>query len=246
MLTGKLALITGANRGIGKAIAITLGKAGATIVGVSFAQEHIDEINAFIKEENLKGQGFIMDVADSNSITSAIEAIVSAYGSMPDILINNAGITRDNLVLRMSEEEWNAVVTTNLNSVFKLSKICIRDMIKKRWGRIVSIASVVGITGNAGQANYSAAKAGVIALSKSLAKEVASRNVTVNAIAPGFIETEMTKKLSQAQRDAILNTVPMQRPGMPEDIANAVLFLVSDNASYITGTVLNVSGGMVT
>ncbi len=244
-LNGKIALVTGANRGIGKAIAIALGNMGATIIGVSFAPSHIDEINAFIKEHGFKGEGFLMDVSKIASIDEAMDAITKAYGA-PDVLVNNAGITRDNLVLRMSTDEWEQVINTNLNSVFHLSKICIKSMIKKRWGRIVNIASIVGIIGNAGQANYSASKAGVIALTKSLAKEVGARNVTVNAIAPGFIETEMTKQLSDEQKEAHLAHVPMRRPGYPQDVANAVSFLVSEWADYITGQTLNVDGGMVT
>jgi len=242
-LNNKVALITGANRGIGKAISIALGKMGATIIGVSFASSHIDEINAFVKEHGLKGEGFLMDVSKTSSIEEAMEAIIKAYGA-PDILINNAGITRDNLVLRMSDDEWEQVINTNLNSVFHLSKICIKSMIKKRWGRIVSIASVVGVIGNAGQANYSASKAAIIAFSKSLAQEVGSRNVTVNTIAPGFIETEMTKQLTTEQKDAHLMHIPMKRPGQPEDVANAVKFLVSEWADYITGQTIHVNGGM--
>ena len=243
-LLGKVALITGANRGIGKAISITLGKAGATIIGVSFAPEHIDEINSFIQEYTLNGQGFIMDVTKIDSIEAAMANITQTYG-YPSILINNAGITRDNLILRMSQAEWDEVISTNLNSVFTLSKLCVRNMIKNRWGRIVNMASVVGMTGNAGQANYAASKAGVIAFTKSLAQEVASRGVTVNAVAPGYIDTAMTGQLSETIREAILNSIPMKRPGQPQDIADTVAFLVSDAASYITGVTIPVCGGMV-
>jgi 3-oxoacyl-[acyl-carrier protein] reductase len=241
-LDGKTALITGANRGIGKAISIALGNMGATIIGVSFAPSHIDEINAFIKEHNFKGEGFLMDVAKTASIEESFAQINKSYN--PDILVNNAGIARDNLVMRMSSEEWEQVITTNLSSVFYVSKLCIRSMLKKRWGRIISIASVVGVIGNAGQANYSASKAGIIAFTKSLAQEVGSRNVTVNAIAPGYIESEMTKQLTEEQRNAHLTHVPMKRPGQPEDVANAVAFLASPWADYITGQTIHVNGGM--
>jgi 3-oxoacyl-[acyl-carrier protein] reductase len=242
-LSGKVALITGANRGIGKAIAVALGKQGATIVGVTNIPEGIEEINAFCKELGFKGQGFLMDVSDVNSVDQVVEEITKIYGA-PTILVNNAGIARDNLMLRMKVDEWQAVLDTNLNSVFYLSRACLKGMVKARWGRIINMASVVGVTGNPGQANYTAAKAGVIAFTKTLAMEVGSRNITVNAIAPGFIETSMTQKLTQEQRDAYLNTVPLKRVGQPEDIAKATAFLVSDDASYITGITLHVNGGM--
>jgi 3-oxoacyl-[acyl-carrier protein] reductase len=242
-LENKVALVTGAGRGIGKAIAIELGKQGATVIGVDIDQDTARQIDAYIKEFGLKGKGLVMDVTNQDSINSALEVIRSDYGP-PAILINNAGITRDNLMLRMKAEEWNAVIETNLNSAFKVSQSCLRDMVKARWGRIISIASIVAFIGNAGQANYSAAKGGLISFSKSLAQEVASRNITVNTIAPGFINTKMTQALSDEQRNSLLNLIPVRKIGQPEDVANAVAFLASNKASYITGTTLHVNGGM--
>lgn len=242
-LENKIALITGAGRGIGKAIAIELGKQGATVIGADINQDIAQQIDAYIKEFSLKGRGLVMDVTNQDSINSALEVICSNY-SPPAILVNNAGITRDNLMLRMKAEEWNAVIETNLNSVFRVTQSCLRDMIKARWGRIISIASIVAFIGNAGQANYSAAKGGLVSFGKSLAQEVASRNITVNTIAPGFINTKMTQALSDEQRNSLLNLIPMKKIGQPEDVANAVAFLASDKASYITGTTLHVNGGM--
>ncbi len=242
-LENKIALVTGAGRGIGKAIAIELGKQGATVIGVDINQDAAQQVDAYVKEFGLKGQGLVMNVTDQNSINTALDIIRSNY-SPPAILINNAGITRDNLMLRMKAEEWNAVIETNLNSVFKVSQSCLRDMIKARWGRIISIASIVAFVGNAGQANYSAAKGGLIAFSKSLAQEIASRGITVNTVAPGFINTKMTQALSEEQRNALLNLIPMRKIGQPEDVANAVTFLASQRAAYITGATLHVNGGM--
>lgn len=243
-LLNKIVLVTGASRGIGKAIAVELAQQGATLIGVDYCEEYANTITAFLKELGLKGEGFVMDVTKQDSIDSALEKIVAAYGA-PSILINNAGITRDNLMLRMSQEEWEQVINTNLTSVFRMCRACIRDMVKARWGRIINMASVVAVIGNAGQANYSASKAGIVAFGKSLALEVASRNITVNTIAPGYIETEMTKKLSPAQQEGLLATVPMKRPGQPDDIAKVVKFLVSDDAAYITGQTIHVNGGML-
>jgi len=242
-LKDKVAFITGAARGIGKAIAVELGKRGATVIGADINQEMTDQIDAYVKEHGFAGQGVIMNVTERDSIDTALETIRSAYGA-PAILVNNAGITRDNLMLRMKESEWNAVINTNLSSVFKVSQACLRDMLKARWGRIISIASVVGLIGNAGQANYAAAKAGLIALSKSLAQEVASRGITVNMVAPGFIDTKMTQSLTDQQRETLANLIPMRKIGLPFDIANAVAFLVSPSSSYITGETINVNGGM--
>jgi len=242
-LQDKVALVTGASRGIGKVILERLAKDGAIAIGVDYSEEYANTISVSLKELGFKGEGFVMDVTKQDSIENCMEEIIKKYGS-PSILINNAGITRDNLMLRMSQEEWDQVIATNLTSVFRLSRVCIRDMVKARFGRIVNIASVVGYTGNAGQANYSATKAGVVAFGKTLALEVASRNITVNSIAPGFIETDMTKKLSDEQREKLMSIVPMKRMGQPNDIANAVGFLVSDAASYITGTTIHVNGGM--
>lgn len=242
-LQNKVALVTGAGRGIGQVIALQLAKAGAIVVGVDYSEEYAKNTSSSLKEFGLKGQGFVMDVTKQESIENAMTQIIKEYGA-PNILVNNAGITRDNLMMRMSQEEWDQVIATNLTSVFRLSRICIRDMVKARWGRVINIASVVAYIGNAGQANYSASKAGIVAFSKSLALEVASRNITVNCIAPGFIETDMTKKLTSEQREKLLSTVPAKRIGQPEDIANAVAFLTSEEASYITGTTIHVNGGM--
>lgn len=242
-LKNKIALVTGASRGIGKAIAIELGKAGATIIGADIDAEKAAEIDLFLKEHNLTGRGIVLDVTSQNSLDEALTLIKNQYGS-PEILINNAGITRDNLAMRMKSEEWNAVIETNLNAVFKVSQACLRDMIKARSGRIINISSVVAATGNFGQSNYTAAKAGVIAFGKSLAREVATRGITVNTISPGYIETAMTQKLTAEQKQAILSNVPLQRVGLPEDIAYAVVFLASARANYITGTTLHINGGM--
>jgi 3-oxoacyl-[acyl-carrier protein] reductase len=243
-LKEKVALITGASRGIGKAIAIELGNMGATVIGADINNELVYEIDSYIKDKKFNGQGVVMDVTNQESIDKALEIIKKNY-AVPLILINNAGITRDNLMLRMKNEEWDAVINTNLNSIFRVTKACLKDMVKARWGRIVSIASIVGVSGNAGQANYSAAKAGLIAFSKSLAQEVASRGITVNSIAPGFIDTKMTQVLSNEQRELLLKNIPMRKIGIPEDIAGAVSFLVSSKASYITGATIHVNGGML-
>lgn len=242
-LENKIALITGAGRGIGKAIAIQLAKDGTTVVGVDYTEELANNITEYLQELGLPGEGYVMDVTKSESITNALEKITKKYGAI-NVLVNNAGITRDNLMLRMSQEEWDQVIATNLTAIFNISRICIRDMIKTRWGRIINIASVVAYAGNPGQANYCASKGGLISLSKSLAIEVGSRNITVNCIAPGFIETDMTKKLSTEQREKLLAIVPMKRIGTPEDVAYAVSFLASDGAAYITGATIHVNGGM--
>lgn len=242
-LQNKVALVTGAGRGIGKTIAIRLAQAGAIVAGVDYNDESAKNISLFLGELGLKGKGFVMDVTKQETIENAMEQITAEYGA-PNILVNNAGITRDNLIMRMSQEEWDQVIATNLSSLFRLCRICIRDMVKARWGRIINIASVVAFSGNAGQANYAAAKGGMVSLSKSLAIEIASRNITVNCIAPGFIETDMTKKLTDEQREKLLSKVPAKRLGQPEDVANAVAFLASEEASYITGTTMHVNGGM--
>lgn len=242
-LKGKVALVTGAGRGIGKAIATELGKMGATIAAADYNEEYVKNISLFFKEIQIEGEGFVMNVTDQNSIEQALIKIKEKFGA-PNILINNAGVTRDNLFLRMSQEEWDQVIQTNLTSIFRLTHACIRDMIKARYGRVISITSVVAFTGNPGQANYSASKAGVVAFSKSLAKEVASRGITVNCVAPGFIETDMTQKLSEEQRTMLLGTIPMKKPGSIEDVAKAVGFLASDDAGYITGETIHVNGGM--
>lgn len=243
-LNGKVALVTGAYRGIGLAIADELAKAGAKVAACDINLDFAGELTKHFQELGLEGKGYCMNVNEKDSIASALEEITNTYGN-PNIVVNNAGITKDNLLMRMSDEEWRQVIETNLSSVFLISRSCVRNMLKARWGRIVNIASVVGITGNAGQCNYSASKGGIIAFTKSLARELGSRNITVNAIAPGFIETAMTKKLDPCLRDEMLKTIPLNRVGMPEDIAKAVLFLVSNDAAYITGTTLHVDGGMV-
>ena len=242
-LQNKVALVTGASRGIGRAIAIELAKSGATVIGVNRNEEHVKEFTEYFTAQGFKGQAFSMDMLKNESIENTLAEIVKIYGA-PNILINNAGVTRDNLMMRMSQNEWDDVINANLNAVFRLCRLCIRDMVKARYGKIVNITSVVAHTGNPGQSNYCAAKAGLTAFSRALAIEVASRNITVNCIAPGYIETDMTRKLTDAQREAITSTIPMKRAGQPEDIANAVAFLISDKASYITGTTLHVNGGM--
>ena len=239
----KIALVTGASRGIGQAIALALGHEGATVIGTATTQEGADKISQALKSANIKGCGLVLNVTDRDSIDTTFKTIKERFG-MPAILVNNAAVTQDNLMLRMKDDEWDKVIETNLNAVFRLSKICLRDMLKAHWGRIINIGSVVGSTGNPGQVNYSAAKAGLLGFTKALAQEVGSRNITVNAIAPGFIDTDMTKNLPEDQRKLLLDRVPLQRLGQPEDIAAAVVFLASNAASYITGQTLHVNGGM--
>ena len=243
MFNGELALVTGASRGIGRACALALGRAGAKVVGTATSQGGADAIDAYLAEAGIAGQGMVLDVGDAASIEAFLEAVDAGFGA-PYVLVNNAGITRDNLLLRMKEEEWQAVIQTNLTSVFRLSKAVLRGMMKQRKGRIINIASVVGVIGNPGQANYCAAKAGIIGFTKSLAREVGSRNITANTVAPGFIDTDMTKALTEEQRGAMLANVPLARLGLPDDIAAAVLFLASPGASYVTGETLHVNGGM--
>ena len=242
-LDGEIALISGASRGIGQAVALNLGRSGATVIGTATSAAGADKISAYLSEQNIKGMGLVLDVADPAAVDGVVENINKEFGA-PTILINNAGITRDNLLMRMKEEEWSDIITTNLTSVFRLSKACLRGMMKARKGRIISIASVVGVTGNPGQANYAAAKAGIIGFTKSLAREVASRNITVNAVAPGFIDTDMTRGLPEDQKQQLLQQIPLQRLGQAEEIAAAVAFLASANAAYITGLTLHVNGGM--
>lgn len=243
MLDGQIALVTGASRGIGRAIALSLGAAGATVVGTATSESGAAAISEALAAANIKGVGMRLDVTDSESIAGVLKAIKEQFGA-PGILVNNAGITRDNLLMRMKDEEWDSIIDTNLTSIFRLSKAVLRDMMKARAGRIVNIASVVGSTGNPGQANYAAAKAGMIGFTKSLAREVGSRGITVNCVAPGFIDTDMTRELPDAQREALLAGIPLARLGAPEEIAGAVTFLVSDAAAYITGETLHVNGGM--
>jgi 3-oxoacyl-[acyl-carrier protein] reductase len=243
MLEQDIALVTGASRGIGRAIALALGKEGATVIGTATRAEGAAHIDAAFKEAGAKGRGIVLNVTDADGIDKAIAAIEAKEGA-PTILVNNAGITRDNLLLRMKAEDWQAILDTNLSSVFRLSKACLRGMMKQRRGRIISIASVVGLIGNAGQANYAAAKAGIIGFSKSLAREVGSRGITVNVVAPGFIETDMTRKLSEEQRAALLGPIALGRLGSVDDVAAAVVFLASSGAGYVTGETLHVNGGM--
>ena len=239
-LSGKIALVTGASRGIGKAIAEKLVACGATVIGTATTEKGAEAISQYLGQN---GKGLALNVTDEASIESVISTIKAEFGDI-DILVNNAGITRDNLLMRMKEDEWQDILDTNLTSVFRLSKALMRTMMKKRYGRIITIGSVVGTMGNAGQANYAAAKAGLIGFSKSLAREVASRGITVNVVAPGFIETDMTAALTDEQKALTLAQVPVGRLGQPTEIANAVAFLASDEASYITGETLHVNGGM--
>ena len=240
-LTGDIALVTGASRGIGQAIALGLGQAGAIVHGTATTAAGAERITEYLNEQGIKGEGKVLDVANPDSI----KTLVSSFGKeMPSILVNNAGITRDTLLMRMSEDDWQSVINANLTGVYRLSKACLRAMMKARYGRIISISSVVGATGNAGQVNYSATKAGVIAFSKSLAQEVGSRGITVNAVAPGFIDTDMTRGLSEAQRSAILQQIPLNRLGEAKEVASSVVFLASKIAAYVTGETLHVNGGM--
>jgi 3-oxoacyl-[acyl-carrier protein] reductase len=243
MLNQDIALVTGATRGIGKAIALALGKAGATVIGTATKSEGAEQISAYLKADGVKGKGMVLNVADPAQIDASLKALVAEFGD-PTILVNNAGITRDTLLLRMKDEDWNAVIETDLTSVFRLSKACLRGMMKARRGRIISIASVVGASGNPGQANYCAAKAGIMGFTRSLAQEVGSREITVNTVAPGFIDTDMTRALSEEQRTGLLQKIPLARLGAPEDIAQTVLFLASPGAGYITGETIHVNGGM--
>jgi 3-oxoacyl-[acyl-carrier protein] reductase len=243
MLENEIALVTGASRGIGRAIAAELGKLGATVVGTATSDGGADAISSYLQQNGIKGQGMRLNVTEPESVESVLKQTAEAYGA-PTILVNNAGITRDNLLMRMKDEEWNAVIDTNLSSVYRLCRGCLKAMMKARKGRIVNIASVVGLSGNPGQANYCAAKAGIFGFTKALAREVGSRGITVNAVAPGFIDTDMTRELPEAQRDALLGEIPLSRLGQPGEIASAVAFLVSPGAAYITGETLNVNGGM--
>ena len=245
MLNEKLVLVTGASRGIGQAIALTLGKAGATIIGTATSDEGAANISKMFTKNNILGKGMMLNVTNNEQITNLLKNITEDYGSV-DILINNAGITRDNILVRMKEDEWDDIINTNLSSVYKMSKAVLRGMIKKRSGRIISITSVVGSMGNAGQSNYAAAKAGIMGFTKSLAREVGVRGITVNAIAPGFIDTDMTNSLPEVQKAALASQIPMGRLGKVNEIAQVVLFLASDSSSYITAQTIHVNGGMYT
>ena len=245
MLNGKLVLVTGASRGIGQAIALTLGEAGATVIGTATSEVGANNISKILADKNIHGKGMILNVTDNDQILDLLKAVTVEFGSV-DILINNAGITRDNILIRMKEEEWDEIINTNLSSVYKMSKAVLRGMIKKKSGRIISITSVVGAMGNAGQSNYAAAKAGIMGFTKSLAREVGVRGITVNTIAPGFIETDMTDNLPADQQAVLASQIPMGRLGTVNEIAQAVLFLASDSGSYITAQTLHVNGGMYT
>lgn len=242
-LQGKVALVTGATRGIGRAIALSLGEQGATVIGTATSEKGAATISEYLQAAGIQGKGLVLNVTQENAIDETVTAIETEFAA-PAILVNNAGITRDNLLMRMKDEEWDDIINTNLTPIFKLSKRCVRAMTKARWGRIINITSVVGVMGNAGQTNYAAAKAGVIGFSKSLAREVGARGITVNSVAPGFIDTDMTSGLPEAHKTALLEQVPVKRLGEAEEIAAAVSFLASPLAGYITGETLHVNGGM--
>jgi len=244
-LSGKVALITGASRGIGQAISLILGKNGAIVIGTATSESGADAISKTFQEHGISGKGFALNVTENNQIDNLMKSIGDEFGSV-DILVNNAGITRDNLLMRMKDDEWDDIMNTNLASVYKMSKAVLRGMMKKKSGRIISIASVVGSMGNAGQTNYSAAKAGIMGFTKSLAREVGPRGITVNAIAPGFIKTDMTDALPEEQKKFLANQIPLGRLGTVEEIAYSVLFLAADTGSYITAQTLHVNGGMYT
>ncbi len=243
MLDDQIALVTGASRGIGKAIALALGGANATVIGTATSEAGAEAIGKTLAEAGIKGRGLVLNVGDIDSVADCIKTIGDEFGP-PDILVNNAGITRDGLLMTMKQEQWDEIITTNLSSIFHMSKAVLRAMMKKRGGRIVNISSVVGSTGNPGQTNYAAAKAGLVGFSKSLAREVGSRNITVNTVAPGFIDTDMTRELAQEQRDALASQIPLGRLGGADEVAAAVVFLASPAAAYITGETIHVNGGM--
>ncbi|NNM58570.1 MAG: 3-oxoacyl-ACP reductase FabG [Legionellales bacterium] len=243
VLTEKTALVTGATRGIGKAIALQLGKLGATVIGTATTENGAESITEYLKSNNIKGSGIVLDVTDAKMAEAAMDHIEQHYGIV-QILVNNAGITRDNLMLRMKEEEWQSIIDTNLTAVYRLCRLGLRNMMKARWGRIINIGSVSAYIGNPGQANYAAAKAGLSGFSKSLASEIASRNITVNVVAPGFIDTDMTRSIPEAQQTLLNERIPMGRVGRPDEVAAVVCFLALPAASYITGETIHVNGGM--
>jgi 3-oxoacyl-[acyl-carrier protein] reductase len=243
MLSGQIAIVTGASRGIGQSIAKGLGQAGATIIGTATSQTGADNITEYLSAAGISGKGMVLDVSSNDSVNVFMKQVNDEYG-VADILVNNAGITKDTLLMAMKEDQWNDIINTNLSSIYRMSKAVIRGMMKKRGGRIISISSVVGASGNAGQTNYAAAKAGLIGFSKSLAREIGSRNITVNAVAPGFIDTDMTRELDQKQKDTLLTQIPLGRLGSAEEVAATVVFLASPAAAYITGETIHVNGGM--
>lgn len=242
-LENEVVLVTGASRGIGRAIALQMGREGATVVGTATTDKGAESISNYLAEGGLKGCGLQLNVTEPDRIPELIKEINGKYGAVT-VLVNNAGITRDNLLLRMKDDEWDDIISTNLSSIFRLSKACLRGMLKNKGGRIINIASVVGVTGNPGQSNYAAAKAGMIGFAKSLAREIGSRGITVNTIAPGFIQSDMTDALPEEQKEALAKEIALSRLGEPEEIAHAAVFLASSNASYITGHTLHVNGGM--
>ncbi len=242
-LENEIALVTGGSRGIGQAITLALGRAGATVVATATSSSGAEKISSYLKENGIKGQGAVLDVTDADSVDGLLKDLENSLGA-PSILVNNAGITRDNLLMRMRDSDWDEIMETNLKSVFRMTKACVRPMMKARKGRIISITSVVGATGNPGQANYASAKAGVAGFTRAVARELASRNITVNAVAPGFIDTDMTRELPAEQREALMQQIPLGRLGTTDDVANAVVFLASPMADYITGNTLHVNGGM--
>ncbi|HJL66651.1 MAG: 3-oxoacyl-ACP reductase FabG [Arenicellales bacterium] len=242
-LENQICLVTGATRGIGRAITLELGRLGGTVFGTATSESGAELISNTLLENQIEGQGMVLNVTDPDSLAAVIEQMKESFG-MPLVVVNNAGITRDNLLIRMKDEDWDALMETNLKSVYRVSKACLRSMTKARFGRIINVTSVVGVSGNPGQTNYSAAKAGVIGFTKSLAQEVAGRNITVNTVAPGFIDTDMTRSLGDDQREALLQRIPAGRLGQPEDIASAVGYLATPEAGYITGATLHINGGM--
>ncbi|MEC5396922.1 3-oxoacyl-ACP reductase FabG [Uliginosibacterium sp. H1] len=242
-LQGQVALVTGASRGIGREIALVLGRAGATVIGTATSESGAAAISAALTEAGVSGRGLMLNVTDATACEAAIAGIEKEFGTV-GVLVNNAGITRDNIAMRMKDDEWDAVMDTNLKAVFRMSRLVMRGMMKARTGRIINITSVVGSSGNAGQANYAAAKAGVGGMTRALARELGSRNITVNCVAPGFIDTDMTRELPDAQRDALQGQIALGRLGRPEEIAAVVAFLASPAASYVTGATLHVNGGM--
>jgi len=239
----KLALVTGASRGIGKAIALELGKQGHTVVGTATSEAGADAISSYLSEQGITGKGLALDVGSDEGVSQCLATVEEAFG-LPQVVVNNAGITRDNLLMRMKFEEWDSVINTNLNAMFRVCKACLKGMTRARWGRIINISSVVGSSGNPGQTNYAASKAGIEGFSRALAKEVGSRSITVNVVAPGFIDTDMTSELPEKQREALLSQIPLSRLGEAQEIAAVVGFLASDKAGYITGETVHVNGGM--
>lgn len=242
-LQGEVALVTGASRGIGRAVADELGRLGATVIGTATTTDGAARIEAYLHANGVHGTGIALDVTNPEAIEAAVKSVEERFGA-PGILVNNAGVTRDTLMMRMKDEDWHAVIDTNLTSIFRMSRACLRGMMKARKGRIINIASVVAVTGNAGQTNYGAAKAGIIGFSKSLAREIATRGITVNVVAPGFIDTDMTRGLGEAQHEQLLQQIPAGRLGRPEEVAASVGFLASPGAAYITGETIHVNGGM--